>query len=246
MTLIPDFGQVVSDNLVLNLSPFEIQFDENRQFFKEGTELFNKSGIVYSRRIGEDAQLLNASKISGRTKGGMGVGILQAFARENADSSMTSYSVAVLDQNLPNNGYITTTSTLVAREGERMDAWVQAASFEVRDRKNLWSLEGGGALNRKFNAASNEENEGDEGDAWNIVASRMAGKLTYSIGHAEESATFDPQRLGLLRSPQRSGDLRLRFLQDLRTLWPIQSDELVAGHGIQPHRISQDVQFMDR
>ena len=207
MTLIPDFGQVVSDNLVLNLSPFEIQFDENRQFFKEGTELFNKSGIVYSRRIGEDAQLLNASKISGRTKGGMGVGILQAFARENADSSMTSYSVAVLDQNLPNNGYVTTTSTLVAREGERMDAWVQAASFEVRDRKNLWSLEGGGALNRKFNAASNEENEGDEGDegdAWNIMASRMAGKLTYSIGHAEESANFDPNDLGYLEAPNEA------------------------------------------
>lgn len=198
MTLIPDFGQVVSDNLVLNLSPFEIQFDENRQFFKEGTELFKKSGVVYSRRIGEDAQLLNASKISGRTKGGLGVGILQAFARENADSSMTSYSVAVLDQNLPNNGYFTTTSTLVAREGDRMDAWVQAASFEVRDRKNLWSLEGGGAINRKFNASPNEENEGD---TWSLIASRMAGKLTYTIGHYEESATFDPNDLGYLEAP---------------------------------------------
>jgi hypothetical protein len=32
MTLIPDFGQVQSDNQVLNLSPFEIRFDENRSF----------------------------------------------------------------------------------------------------------------------------------------------------------------------------------------------------------------------
>ena len=43
MTLIPDFGQVRFDDQVLNLTPFEVQFDENRQFFTEGVELFNKA-----------------------------------------------------------------------------------------------------------------------------------------------------------------------------------------------------------
>jgi len=52
-TIIPDFGQVVSDNVVNNLTPYEIKFDENRQFFTEGTELFNKAGLFYSRRVGE-------------------------------------------------------------------------------------------------------------------------------------------------------------------------------------------------
>ena len=42
MTLIPDFGQVGFDNQVLNLSPFEVQYDEKRPFFTEGTELFEK------------------------------------------------------------------------------------------------------------------------------------------------------------------------------------------------------------
>ena len=51
-TLVPDFGQVQSDNQVLNLSPFEVQFNENRQFFTEGTELFNKGNLFYSRRVG--------------------------------------------------------------------------------------------------------------------------------------------------------------------------------------------------
>jgi hypothetical protein len=37
MTLIPDFGQVQSDNQVLNLSPFEVKFNENLSFFTEGT-----------------------------------------------------------------------------------------------------------------------------------------------------------------------------------------------------------------
>ncbi len=60
-TLIPDFGQVQSDNLVLNISPFETKFGEKRPFFTEGTELFQQDNIsngnnspqlFYSRRIG--------------------------------------------------------------------------------------------------------------------------------------------------------------------------------------------------
>lgn len=97
MTLIPDFGQTVSDNLVYNLGPFEVQYAENRAFFTEGTELFNKGGLFYSRRVGQsfgsvelqvsdslisrptEAPLLNASKITGRTKSGLGIGFFNAI-----------------------------------------------------------------------------------------------------------------------------------------------------------------------
>jgi hypothetical protein len=98
-TLIPDFGQVISDNVINNLSPFEQQFQENRPFFTEGTELFKKSGLFYSRRIGDVpggyysarglpdytviknpsiTQLYNAVKFSGRTKGKLGIGVFNA------------------------------------------------------------------------------------------------------------------------------------------------------------------------
>ena len=98
MTLIPDFGQVISDEQVLNLSPFEVRFNENRQFFTEGIELFSKGDLFYSRRIGgqpinqnllyeldsneiainptNSEQLINATKFSGRTKKGLGIGII--------------------------------------------------------------------------------------------------------------------------------------------------------------------------
>ncbi|MBD0332054.1 MAG: carbohydrate binding family 9 domain-containing protein, partial [Chitinophagaceae bacterium] len=104
-TVIPDFGQVVSDNIINNLSPFEVRFQEHRPFFTEGTELFNKSGLFYSRRIGaipsgyndvqtfagnnpqynivknpSVTQLYNGIKISGRTKKKLGVGIFNAVA----------------------------------------------------------------------------------------------------------------------------------------------------------------------
>ena len=103
MTLIPDFAQVQSDNVYLNLSPFEIKFDDYRPFFSEGTELFNKAGLFYSRRIGDapdssanvlntygnraDYQIIknpgitrlyNATKFSGRTKDNVGIGIFNA------------------------------------------------------------------------------------------------------------------------------------------------------------------------
>lgn len=101
MILIPDFGQVKYDNQVLNLSPYEIRFDENRPFFMEGTELFNKGGVFYSRRIGgrpigywdaqsnladnevltnnpATVQLYNATKLSGRTQKKLGVGFFNA------------------------------------------------------------------------------------------------------------------------------------------------------------------------
>ncbi|MBI4931567.1 MAG: carbohydrate binding family 9 domain-containing protein [Bacteroidetes bacterium] len=101
MTLLPDFGQVKSDDKVKNLSYREVNYEDNRPFFKEGVDLFNKDQLFYSRRIGKtpslfysvpnlidstesieknpsQAKLLNATKISGRGNGGMGFGLFNA------------------------------------------------------------------------------------------------------------------------------------------------------------------------
>ena len=104
-TLIPDFGQVISDNVVNNLTPYEVRFDEYRPFFTEGIDIFNKSGLFYSRRVGAiptgydsveslpssnpnvevvknsaRTQLYNAIKFSGRTANKTGIGIFNAIA----------------------------------------------------------------------------------------------------------------------------------------------------------------------
>lgn len=98
--LIPDFGQTKFDNVVLNLGPFEQTFNENRPFFTEGTEMFSKGDLLYSRRIGGTpilqenlgpneevverpvaVNLYNAMKVSGRTDKGLGVGILNALTQ---------------------------------------------------------------------------------------------------------------------------------------------------------------------
>jgi hypothetical protein len=116
--LVPDFGQTKFDNAILNLEPFEQQFDENRAFFTEATDLFSKGNLFYSRRIGGEpdttptlnadeevieypssTDLLNAVKVSGRTEKGLGVGFLNAITEktyatiENSDTGETRKEV---------------------------------------------------------------------------------------------------------------------------------------------------------
>jgi hypothetical protein len=116
--LVPDFGQTKFDNAILNLEPFEQKLDENRPFFTEGTDLFNKGGLFYSRRIGgapsteptidaneeiinypSTVNLLNAVKVSGRTEKGLGIGFLNAVTKKtyatilNADTNETRKEV---------------------------------------------------------------------------------------------------------------------------------------------------------
>lgn len=101
VTLIPDFGQTSFDESVLNLSPFEVQFNEQRSFFTEGTELFSKGDLFYSRRVGgnpsrnptlneeekfienpEKVKLFNAVKVSGRTNKGLGIGFFNGITEK--------------------------------------------------------------------------------------------------------------------------------------------------------------------
>ncbi|MFN0099189.1 MAG: DUF5916 domain-containing protein [Gemmatimonadaceae bacterium] len=64
-TINPDFGQVEADPAILNLSAFEVRFDERRPFFQEGGSLFRCNGpcegIFYTRRIGRSPQLRGAA-----------------------------------------------------------------------------------------------------------------------------------------------------------------------------------------
>lgn len=93
-TVIPDFSQTGFDNLELNLGPFEQTYSEQRQFFTEGIDLFSKGNLFFSRRVGSQptgtvslneneeliefpnsVKVLNAIKVSGRTRKGLGIGV---------------------------------------------------------------------------------------------------------------------------------------------------------------------------
>ena len=232
MTLVPDYGQVRSDNQVLNLTPFEVFFQENRQFFTEGTELFSKGNLFYSRRVGgrpleiddvedkleegetivknpTESQLINATKISGRTTGGLGIGVFNAVeARMNAKvedeneeirkintNPLTNYNVLVFDQSMKNNSYLSFINTNVLREGKAYDANVTGTEFSFRNKKNNYKISGGGAVSQKFFDGFDDVGLGYK---YYFYAGKSSGNFQYGFDYNVESDTYDPNDLGFL------------------------------------------------
>jgi len=142
MTVNPDFGQVEADPSQVNLSAFESFYPEKRPFFIEGRNIFNfrmtsgdgdgsRTGMFYSRRIGrsphfspdlndgeyaktpDNSHILGAFKLSGKTRKGTSIGLLESFTkRENAEifkegshseypvEPFTNYMVARVEQDI--------------------------------------------------------------------------------------------------------------------------------------------------
>ncbi|MEP7165257.1 MAG: DUF5916 domain-containing protein [Ferruginibacter sp.] len=228
MTLIPDFGQVQTDNRVLNLSPFEQRFSENRSFFTEGTELFNKGNLFYSRRIGvepryrkwpsgqandtiiEDpnqAKIVNATKISGRTQKGLGVGILNAITerqfttfldkstgnkRREENMPLTNYNVFVLDQTLKHNSSISLVNTNVLRNGNDYDANVTSALFDLNNKKNNYNIGG----NVSFSNIMGGGNKTITGYAHSIYLGKTSGRFLWSAYQDLFNDKYDKSDLG--------------------------------------------------
>lgn len=120
-TFNPDFGQVEADPAVVNLSAYEVFFDERRPFFTEGANLFNVGNLFYSRRIGaaphgnpdadyvEDlgnTTIIGAAKVTGRLPSGLSVGVLGAVTDQEKvstyDASADEFSRVVVE---PLTGY---------------------------------------------------------------------------------------------------------------------------------------------
>mgnify|MGYP000529413573 CR=1 FL=1 len=227
MVLIPDFGQTRFDNKILNLGPFEQIFDENRPFFTEGTDLFNKGGLFYSRRIGQRASkypitseteevidfpntidLVNAVKVSGRTKDGLGIGFLNTITKKtdvvirdkNTGSTRTetveplaNYNVLVLDQRFNGNSSVSLINTNVTRNGNFRDANVTATTFDLNTKKNTYNLNG--AL--KYSYVNNYANlQNKNGITANLGFGETSGKIRFSVNGEYVSKDYDNNDLG--------------------------------------------------
>lgn len=232
MTLIPDFGQVQSDDKVLNLTPYEIMYNENRQFFTEGTELFNKCDIFYSRRIGERSRyinlsdngldsneiitnepdktkLINATKFSGRTRKGLGIGVFNAMTsnafadvldtvsnakRQQTTQPFTNYNILVLDQNFAGNSYLSLINTNTAMDQASYAANVTGTEYKLVNKKNTYQAEGTIIASQRYHKQQLPE----FGHANSLELSKIKGKLIYSISREEKSDVFDINDMGYL------------------------------------------------
>ena len=177
-TLIPDFSDTPYDELQLNLGPFEQYYQEKRQFFTEGFDLFNKARLFYSRRIGgtpsgyydvysqldneerildnpEKVQLINALKISGRSKNGLGIGFFNAITNETeatvknehtgqerkiVTEPYANYNIFVMDYNFKGNSTVSLINTNVIRQGSFRDANVTGLSANLYAQDNTLKI----------------------------------------------------------------------------------------------------------
>jgi hypothetical protein len=230
-TLIPDFGQTAFDNVTLNLGPFEQQFDEQRQFFTEGTELFTKGRLFYSRRIGGSpiksatagtgetiinepgkVKMLNAIKVSGRTKKGLGIGIFNAITgkteatiqnditketRKELTNPVSNYNILVLDQQFNQNSSVTLINTNVTRIGDDFrDANATGLLWHLEDKKSNYNIDG----SFKITKISDDINNPDLGKTFDLSIGKQSGKWRGEIGYNFEDKNYNPNDLGILFS----------------------------------------------
>ncbi|MEO7312287.1 MAG: DUF5916 domain-containing protein [Chitinophagaceae bacterium] len=231
MTLIPDFGQVQSDNKVLNTTPFEVKYNENRAFFTEGTELFNKGNFFYSRRVGgrpmhlddvyrqlapnetvldnpSETKLINATKISGRMQGGLGIGFFNGVTaaqhatieddkgnqRSVETNPLTNYNIIVLNQSLKHNSSVSFVNTNVLRSGNDYDANVSAALFDFNDKTNMWNI--GGKLANSNLVGYLPGNKTQSGYSHELYFGKTSGRFNFNIYQGLTDAKFNTNDLG--------------------------------------------------
>ncbi|MEC5167468.1 hypothetical protein RCH18_003224 [Flavobacterium sp. PL11] len=228
MILIPDFGQTKYDDQILNLGPFEQQFNENRAFFTEGTDLFSKGDLLYSRRIGGspsvktnkiaitineeveeypvNVNLVNALKVTGRTKNGLGIGILNAVTEKTTATvrnkvtqnsrrivvePLANYNVLVLDQRFGKNSSIAFVNTNVTRNGGFRDGNATALVWDLNTKKNTYSLTG----DFKYSYVNAEKDKKGVNSQLNF--SETSGKFRYGIGADIITKEYDNNDLGI-------------------------------------------------
>jgi hypothetical protein len=225
-TLIPDFNQAGFDNIVLNLGPFEQQYSEQRQFFKEGVDLFNKGNLFYSRRVGgspsyypditddeevidypDKVKMLNAVKVSGRTKEGLGIGLFNAITektyatvrnnvtqetRKEVVEPFANYNILVLDQQFRGNSSISLINTNVIREGHFRDANVIGGLFDITNKANKYNFRGEAKI-----SSLNEVDGTVNGFSSSASFGKVSGKYRYRVGHTLADDKYDINDLGI-------------------------------------------------
>ncbi|WP_299522367.1 DUF5916 domain-containing protein [Winogradskyella sp.] len=225
-TLIPDFSQAGFDNLVLNLGPFEQTFAEQRQFFTEGVDLFSKGGLFFSRRVGSaptgeldladneesdvpsEVKVLNAVKVSGRTKDGWGLGLFNAItektfatitntdtgeSRQEVVEPFANYNILVVDKQFGGNSAISLINTNVIREGEFRDGNATALVANLVNKKNTYRFD----TELRMSNVNYQNEPSETGFSSFMFVGKVAGNFRYSFDHRFADTKYEINDLGL-------------------------------------------------
>jgi hypothetical protein len=232
MTLLPDFGQVVSDNLIYNIGPYEVFYSENRPFFTEGVELFDRGGLFYSRRVGQsafsptmkgndtlisrpsEAPLLNATKVTGRLRNGTGLGIFNAVTNRTYAKVRDTLTGQIREVQVDD---LTNYNAVVIDQNLKNNSSVSFINTNVQ------RLDGGDDANvmgadfnfqdktntyrlggfGAYNLISDATVKISDGYTYRVNVAKISGKYQFDVGRNVESDTYNPNDFGFLRRPNR-------------------------------------------
>lgn len=231
MMLIPDFGQTTSDNIVLNLTAHETKYSEKRQFFTEGTELFEKAGLFYSRRIGaipsgyenvdeqlsegekiksnpSETRIVNATKISGRTPDGLGLGFFYAITkntyaiiedsvnneRKIKTEPLSHYNIIVADKAFGKYSYLNIINLHKYVPQNKYSSNVTGTAFKFANKNNTYGIYGTGALSLISMAETTTDKS--IGEYMNLSLGKISGSFQYNYNVELISDEFESNDMG--------------------------------------------------
>lgn len=216
----PDFGQVEADPSEVNLTAFETYFSEKRPFFIEGKNIFSfqvtdgdgglsADNLFYSRRIGrnpqyepeipndkyikkpEETNILGAFKLSGKTRTGWSIGILESFTqKETAKIGNNNESQAITAE--PFTNYFIARTTKDFNKGQQiLGGMFTATNRDIKDKCLAFLTDA--AYSGGINYAAYTKNHN-----WEFIArsvfSQVSGS-TEAITRLQEAPTHNFQRV---------------------------------------------------
>lgn len=248
-TFNPDFAQVEADPAVLNLTTFETFYPEKRPFFIEGTQILRfvtfggdyGPGLFYSRRIGKPitvrlpgdgeiitdvprtSTILGAAKFSGKTDGGISIGLLTGLTDEEEFSyrdtlggmkslraePSASYNLFRIKQDFWGNSNIGAIVTGTSREGN-IPAYTAGTDWDIKFDSSKYRTNGFLAVSHgtkyidKFGRVRSQPFL-QQGSAGKINIGRVSGEWTYGGGFDFTSKKYFINDLGFFRSPNDFG-----------------------------------------
>lgn len=244
MTLLPDFSQVRSDNIVKNLGAFEVVFDEQRPFFQEGVDLFNLGELFYSRRIGgvpekfndafsaldsnemlidnpNVARLINVAKVSGRDKNGLGIGVMNAITAPTSatiENTETGDTRKIETNPLVNYNIISIDQNLKNNSSIYFINLNTSRSEGYTD-ANVSAL-GLNLISKKSNYSFSGDIKVSQRDTnlmANILKESAGDGMSYSIGFSKIKGNFKLSLLSENKSPNYNpNDLGVNFTTNIR------------------------------
>ncbi len=196
--------------------------------FNVEDNLTNDDDFIAGRKITEKiidspskVQMLNAIKISGRTKDGLGIGFFNAITEKTeatierteeiqtggnitsdktqykvVTEPFTNYNILVVDKQFNQNSAITLINTNVTRDGRFRDANATGLLWHIEDKASNYNIDG----SFRTTHISDDVDNDTPGYSFDTSIGKQSGKWRWEVGYNFESKDFNPNDFGILFS----------------------------------------------